>query len=654
VAFWPKSLLGDSSSLSHSTAFLTLSKESSPHHRHENSTMDEQCSLLLVGWRTVKTISQKQSSRISVTTVVVACVAVPRQSSMERDYKDKVNQALLHLNQKWRSAQNESFATTNKADSDDASNETQAASHRRHVRRERALCFGVGCRTDESDDHNNDDLRVLGRINMTGRNTTEEWLLEEYPWYPSSNAPTKETNEDPPSRRQLVIYNDSLDHTYCTSHQCADWLIRIDNAPMVQLALQHTGQPFVSKGQQSITHRESVQHPQSVVSLSTRGGRETTISHFIDYIQTQHQLSWPLPRRIASLLSAGNTIGRTRDEGVYPIMTKQSYIHQNVEYVESQFIEWFNLGLGFVCVLMVLSMLVVWMQRSNSSISGHQLETPLDAAVLLTSHVLKWHFKKLRHIFSWLTDNPLGIKVNAPLATSMSVCATELLDRVESIWLSLLRHAGDAVGAVHVTIPTKLSVAIQVLTCLFVTLFVGFAGLLALACDVWLLATWHVDVITDAMGVLVKVELYILEATWRMFRGKKRNVLRHDRTDTLFYDSTQLLFGGSILFAIALFLGSTLFIYFVVWTCIYYLSVVLVHEGSQRLLAQFKKQGTGRDIVTGKSTSRLCALAHWFLRWYQKKRWFPKSHYLIPSMIQLQPQLSADDTVELTSLETVG
>jgi N-acetylglucosaminyl transferase component (Gpi1) len=61
-----------------------------------------------------------------------------------------------------------------------------------------------------------------------------------------------------------------------------------------------------------------------------------------------------------------------------------------------------------------------------------------------------------------------------------------------------------------------------------------------------------------------RTEFYLLATSWRLFRGKKLNVLRQ-RTDTMEYDSMQLLM-GSILFVASLFLLTTVMVYYTFFT----------------------------------------------------------------------------------------
>mmetsp|Transcript_44081 Transcript_44081/g.66434 ORF Transcript_44081/g.66434 Transcript_44081/m.66434 type:complete len:252 (+) Transcript_44081:120-875(+) len=81
--------------------------------------------------------------------------------------------------------------------------------------------------------------------------------------------------------------------------------------------------------------------------------------------------------------------------------------------------------------------------------------------------------------------------------------------------------------------------------------------------DILRLATVHIQIISRVFRIMYQCELHALSSLWKLFRGKKRNILRH-RTDTLenSYDSMQLLL-GMILFTIFLFLFTTIFVYYV-------------------------------------------------------------------------------------------
>ena len=65
---------------------------------------------------------------------------------------------------------------------------------------------------------------------------------------------------------------------------------------------------------------------------------------------------------------------------------------------------------------------------------------------------------------------------------------------------------------------------------------------------------------------LYRLQFYALSSLWRLFRGKKWNVLRR-RVDSARYDVDQL-FIGTLLFTVLLFLLPTTLLYYVVFTTV--------------------------------------------------------------------------------------
>lgn len=94
----------------------------------------------------------------------------------------------------------------------------------------------------------------------------------------------------------------------------------------------------------------------------------------------------------------------------------------------------------------------------------------------------------------------------------------------------------------------------------------GWTGLLAVMMDLTRLELVHTVILASCFRNLYRTEWYLLSSLWRLFRGKKRNVLRQ-RTDSMQYDSMQLLV-GTIAFCICIFLWTTILVYytfFMVW-----------------------------------------------------------------------------------------
>lgn len=151
----------------------------------------------------------------------------------------------------------------------------------------------------------------------------------------------------------------------------------------------------------------------------------------------------------------------------------------------------------------------------------------------------------LRDNIQWLETFPVGFKLNVPLTQNMGREILMLIDVHDSIsdWLwsfisktIILRSVGA------------------------VSLVFGLTTLLALLHDIWILSTLHIATVATCFRAMHRTQLYLLASLWRLFRGRKKNILRH-RTDTMEYDSMQLLI-GMILFTAVLFLFTTVFVYY--------------------------------------------------------------------------------------------
>jgi hypothetical protein len=175
------------------------------------------------------------------------------------------------------------------------------------------------------------------------------------------------------------------------------------------------------------------------------------------------------------------------------------------------------------------------------------------------------HFHWLRMLLDWMENFPIGFKLNVKLTIAMGKAAKACLN-VQEVFLDRFFDLG-----------TFFSEAPFLLWSF--GLLAGGSGMLNLFCDVWRLTTLHLAVLAQAFHFLFSVELFVLRSSWRLFRGKKRNILRQ-RTDTMNYDSTQLLF-GTILFTAALFLFTTILVY----DAVFFSLRLLVLVGLRLLLA---------------------------------------------------------------------
>ncbi len=179
--------------------------------------------------------------------------------------------------------------------------------------------------------------------------------------------------------------------------------------------------------------------------------------------------------------------------------------------------------------------------------------------------IVERHFHWLRMLLNWMESFPIGFKLNVKLTIAMGKAAKACLN-VQETFLGRFFDLGTYVSGKPFLFWSLGGLA-------------GGSGMLTLFCDVWRLTTLHLEVLAQAFHFLFSVELFVLRSSWRLFRGKKRNILRQ-RTDTMNYDSTQLLF-GTILFTAALFLFTTVMVY----GAVFFLLRLLVLVGVRLFLA---------------------------------------------------------------------
>jgi hypothetical protein len=156
-----------------------------------------------------------------------------------------------------------------------------------------------------------------------------------------------------------------------------------------------------------------------------------------------------------------------------------------------------------------------------------------------------FHDANLRQGIQWLETFPVGFKLNVPLTRNMGreiTMLVQLQDNISSVIWGILPKEW----------------LVRLLGC--VSIFFGYTALAATLFDLLSIITAHIAIIATCFRAMHQCQLYLLAALWRLFRGKKKNVLRH-RTDTMEYDSMQLLL-GMILFTAVIFLFTTIFVYY--------------------------------------------------------------------------------------------
>ncbi|KAG7223198.1 hypothetical protein INR49_015806 [Caranx melampygus] len=173
--------------------------------------------------------------------------------------------------------------------------------------------------------------------------------------------------------------------------------------------------------------------------------------------------------------------------------------------------------------------------------------------------------KELDQLLQWLMGAPAGLKMNRAL--------DQVLGRF------FLYHIHLWISYIHLMSP-------------FIEGILWYGGLsaclgltfaLSLFSDMVALLTFHIYCFYVYGARLYCMKIYGLSSLWRLFRGKKWNVLRQ-RVDSCSYDLDQL-FIGTLLFTILLFLLPTTALYYLVFTLLRL--VVVLFQGVLHLSVDF-------------------------------------------------------------------
>ncbi len=204
-------------------------------------------------------------------------------------------------------------------------------------------------------------------------------------------------------------------------------------------------------------------------------------------------------------------------------------------------------------------------------------------------------FQFLKDKISWLETFPAGFKLNEQLTQTMGGGIRSLLDRHGGFLQVTLWN--PEIGR-DCLVPALAAMA---------TLG-GWTTVLALLLDLCRLEILHATVLAVGFRKLYQMELFLLSAFFRLFRGKKRNILRQ-RTDSMKYDSMQLLV-GTLAFCVCVFLWTTVMVYYTFfWICNLVLHLPLMVCSVLYLLS--------RSFPFGSLLFRI-----------SKPHWFPKDLYL--------------------------
>lgn len=180
-----------------------------------------------------------------------------------------------------------------------------------------------------------------------------------------------------------------------------------------------------------------------------------------------------------------------------------------------------------------------------------RIEQLADALVPVADRVAE----ELQHLLHWLMGAPAGLKMNRAL--------DQVLGRF------FLYHIHLWISYIHLMSPfiERILWHVGLSACL------GLTVALSILSDIIALLTFHIYCFYVYGARLYSLKICGLSSLWRLFRGKKWNVLRQ-RVDSCSYDLDQL-FIGTLLFTILVFLLPTTALYYLVFTLLRLLVVIV-------------------------------------------------------------------------------
>ncbi|BFZ56348.1 pig-Q [Savitreella phatthalungensis] len=196
------------------------------------------------------------------------------------------------------------------------------------------------------------------------------------------------------------------------------------------------------------------------------------------------------------------------------------------------YIKFYN-GLWLIANDLIIGIYVVSICHTNEDILADALYGFIENFTLDTVSRAMW----------WLKGWPAGLKLNNELATFLG-----------DLFLWLLGTWRGALTAAYPHFP-------WIIRSVGICGFLGASISVALISDCLSLLTLHLHLFYHACAKVYGWQVSALVSLFHLFRGKKRNVLRH-RIDSNDYDLDQLLL-GTVLFTLLVFLFPTVLVFYV-------------------------------------------------------------------------------------------
>lgn len=170
-----------------------------------------------------------------------------------------------------------------------------------------------------------------------------------------------------------------------------------------------------------------------------------------------------------------------------------------------------------------------------------------------TSHI----YKVLNSSVVFLNEFPFGFKLNVPLTNMINRESTRLL-MLQRMSLGLLTQ-------------NERLILIKILA--IIAIVMGGSSLIALIMDLYSLMTAHLRLTGNFFRIVWSFYASISNSLLKLFGGKKKNILRL-RSDTMEYDFMQLML-GILLFTVATFLFTTIFVHYIFFSYIIHFVIFL-------------------------------------------------------------------------------
>uniref|UniRef100_A0A4W3IB11 Phosphatidylinositol glycan anchor biosynthesis, class Q n=2 Tax=Callorhinchus milii TaxID=7868 RepID=A0A4W3IB11_CALMI len=286
-------------------------------------------------------------------------------------------------------------------------------------------------------------------------------------------------------------------------------------------------------------------------------GREASI-----IVELVKQASVPICMALSFFVTLVSRVCQTRVLNVWPLRFLWSklstcvQVAHRLEHLQmitsttkaqthSEFMRKANLFVSFLIDVALGILLISWLYQKN------RIGQLAGALVPFADYIAK----ELQNLLEWLMGAPAGLKMNKAL--------DQVLGRF------FLYHIHLWISYIHLMSP-------------FIEMILWYAGLsaclgltiaLSIVSDIIALLTFHIYCFYVYGARLYCFKIYGLSSLWRLFRGKKWNVLRQ-RVDSCSYDLDQL-FIGTLLFTILLFLLPTTALYYLVFTLLRLVVVIV-------------------------------------------------------------------------------